>query len=209
MVVVPPAQKPARVAAGGSEQGGVGGGAGLPDGGADAAAGGRDFGIGGAQRALLEFAGAIAREDGVGVGIDEAGEHNAPEGVDDFGVEREGAADVGARTDGDDAAVADAHGAVGDDADFAQLGAGARAGRAGEGQKLPAVENGKVGHGRADLRSAPDVHVPLQPALTLGGVEIRRVAPARLAGRPAAAGFGGIPEVRPATTRRVAAERSP
>jgi hypothetical protein len=89
------------------------------DGVQDATAGLQDLQVVGALQAEGELVGAVAAEDGVRVGVDEAGEDGAAGGVDDarVGGDLDGRADVGGRADGEDAAVvADGHGAVGDEA---------------------------------------------------------------------------------------------
>ncbi len=65
------------MAAGGGEQLIFSGGAGESDGAQDASAGGGDLLVGGAGDALFEFSGAVAGEDEMGVGVDEAGGYAA------------------------------------------------------------------------------------------------------------------------------------
>ena len=145
----------------GGEQVVVRGLAGEADGGADAAAGSRDLGIRGAFHAPFELGGAVAREDRMGVGVDKTGEYDAAAGVDDFGVGGQRALDLRARTCRDDAPVADAQGAVGNDGEIAHGGARARTGRSCERHELAAIDDGEVSHPRtcrreviADLNAA-------------------------------------------------------
>ena len=140
------AQEPVRVAAAGGQQVIAGGLAGEADGGAYAAAGRRDLGVGGAFHAAFKLAGAVAREDRMRVSVDEAGEYDAAAGVDDFGVLRQRALDLRARPDGDDAAVAYAQCAIGDDGEFAHGGSRARTGRSREGDQLAAMDDGEISH---------------------------------------------------------------
>ena len=94
----------------------------LADGGADAAAGGGDLGVSCALAALLEFGGAIAGEDRVGVGVDESGHARRARRRRSPRIRAERAARslAGARRF-DDAAVFDQHRAVGDDRELAQF----------------------------------------------------------------------------------------
>ncbi len=83
----------------------------------DAAAGRLDLQVAGAGQAAAVLAGALAGEDGVRVGVDEAGQHARPFGVDDQGVggDVQAVADGGLLADPDDAALARGQGAVRDD----------------------------------------------------------------------------------------------
>ena len=71
------AQHPVAMAAGGGEKFIFSGGTGEGDGAQDASASCGDLLVGGAGDALLEFCGAVASEDEMGVGIDEAGGYAA------------------------------------------------------------------------------------------------------------------------------------
>ena len=125
------AEHPVAMAAGGGEQLVFAGGAGEGDCAQNASAGCGDLLIGGAGDALFEFGGAIAGEDEMGVGVDEAGGDAAALGVDDGGVWRNLRTEFGVWAGGDDAAAFnEQRGVFGDDAEFAEFGADARA-RAG------------------------------------------------------------------------------
>src|SRR6476660_189213 len=83
------AEHPVAMATGGNEEVIFAGGAGEGDGAQDASTGGGDLLVGGSGDALLEFGSAVAGEDEVGVGVDEAGGDAAVVGVDDCGVGRD------------------------------------------------------------------------------------------------------------------------
>src|ERR1019366_4722663 len=139
-------REPVLVAAGGGGQAAGRSFAGEAGGGADGGAGSGDFGVGGALNAAFEFAGAVTGEHRMGVGVDEAGEHDAAAGIDDFSAGGEGWLDLGAGAHGYDAAVPSVQRAIVDDGERAHGGSRARTGRPGEGDELPAVEDGEVSH---------------------------------------------------------------
>ena len=137
------AKHPVAMAAGGGEQLVGIGGAGEGDGAQDAAAGSGDLLVSGSGDALLELGGAIAGEDEMGVGVDEAGGYGAASGVDDVGDRRGCRSDqigVGAR--GGDAAVFYEQGGVFDEAEVAQFFADAGAWGTGEGDELTDIDDG-------------------------------------------------------------------
>ena len=76
------AEHPVAMAAGGSQQLIFSGGSGERDGSQDASAGSGDLLVSGASDALFEFSGAVACEDEMSVGIDEAGGYGTACGVD-------------------------------------------------------------------------------------------------------------------------------
>jgi hypothetical protein len=122
--------------------------AGLADSGEDSTACGSDLLIGLAGDALLELGDAVAAEDEMGVGVDEAGEDGAFGGVDDGMVRGKVTLESGVRADGEDAAVSKVNGRVMEDAELLQLPACARPLRASKSQKLAAMDDERVFGGR-------------------------------------------------------------
>ncbi len=95
------------MAAGSGEQLIFRGGAGESDGAQDASAGSGDLLVGGAGDALFELGGAVAGEDEVRVGVDEAGGYAAVFGIDNLGVVGNFGFEFGIGADCNDAAVCD------------------------------------------------------------------------------------------------------